>query len=103
MAKFSKAQYELLTEAFGLALADVRESESPLMENVALRVAGKIADELKFDNDNFDIKQFMDGIEATHKILEYEQNNSIPHIPIVAITANALKGDRERFTRVSFH
>ena len=41
----------------------------------------------------------MDGIEATHKILEYEQNNSIPHIPIVAITANALKGDRERFMK----
>jgi len=41
----------------------------------------------------------MDGIEATHKILEYEEQNHIPHIPIVAITANALKGDRERFMK----
>lgn len=41
----------------------------------------------------------MDGIEATHKILEYEENNKLPHIPIVAITANALKGDRERFMK----
>lgn len=41
----------------------------------------------------------MDGIEATHKILEYEEKNSMPHIPIVAITANALKGDRERFMK----
>ena len=41
----------------------------------------------------------MDGIEATHKILEYEEQNHLPHIPVVAITANALKGDRERFMK----
>ena len=41
----------------------------------------------------------MDGIEATHKILEYEGQNNLPHIPIVAVTANALKGDRERFMK----
>lgn len=41
----------------------------------------------------------MDGIEATHRILEYEEKNRLPHIPIVAITANALKGDRERFMK----
>ena len=41
----------------------------------------------------------MDGIEATHKILEYEEKNHLSHIPIVAITANALKGDRERFMK----
>ncbi len=39
----------------------------------------------------------MDGVEATHKILEYEKENNLPHIPVVALTANALKGDRERF------
>ena len=39
----------------------------------------------------------MDGVEATHKILEYEKKNEEKHIPIVALTANALKGDRERF------
>ncbi len=41
----------------------------------------------------------MDGIIATQKILEYENKNSLTHIPIVAITANALKGDRERFMK----
>ncbi len=41
----------------------------------------------------------MDGIEATHRILEYEEKNRLSHIPIVAITANALKGDRERFMK----
>lgn len=39
----------------------------------------------------------MDGVEATKKILEYEKENNLPHTPIIAITANALKGDRERF------
>ena len=41
----------------------------------------------------------MDGVEATHKILEYEQENNLEHIPIIAVTANALKGDRERFMK----
>lgn len=56
-------------------------------------------------NENFDMifmdiaMPIMDGIEATHKILEYEEQNHLPHIPIVAITANALKGDRERFMK----
>ncbi len=39
----------------------------------------------------------MDGIEATHEILDYEEDEEIRHIPIVALTANALKGDKERF------
>ncbi|HHO42520.1 MAG TPA: response regulator [Epsilonproteobacteria bacterium] len=39
----------------------------------------------------------MDGVEATHEILEYEEDYEVPHVPIVALTANALKGDRERF------
>ena len=39
----------------------------------------------------------MDGIEATHEIIDYEEDEELPHVPIVALTANALKGDRERF------
>ena len=39
----------------------------------------------------------MDGIEATHKILDYEKDEKLTHVPIVALTANALKGDREKF------
>ncbi|MEA3498293.1 MAG: ATP-binding protein, partial [Campylobacterota bacterium] len=39
----------------------------------------------------------MNGIEATKRILEIEQEYNLPHTPIIALTANALKGDRERF------
>jgi len=39
----------------------------------------------------------MDGVEATHEILRYEKTEKQPHVPVVALTANALQGDRERF------
>ena len=39
----------------------------------------------------------MSGIKATKSILEYEKQNKLIHTPIIALTANALKGDRERF------
>jgi len=40
---------------------------------------------------------YLDGMEATKEILEYEEDYNQPHVPILALTANALKGDRERF------
>ena len=52
---------------------------------------------------NYDII-FMDiqmpvlgGIEATKKINQFEEKNRKHHIPIVALTANALEGDREKY------
>ncbi len=39
----------------------------------------------------------MGGIEATEEILNYEEKNRKHHIPIVALTANALAGDREKY------
>ena len=39
----------------------------------------------------------MNGIEATKHILRYEKQNNLQHTPIIAVTANALKGDREKF------
>ena len=52
----------------------------------------------KYDLIFMDIQMpVMNGVEATHEILEYEEDEHIEHIPIVALTANALKGDRERF------
>ena len=38
----------------------------------------------------------MDGIAATHAIRQKEQVTGM-HVPIVALTANAMKGDREAY------
>ena len=52
----------------------------------------------KYDLIFMDIQMpVMDGVEATHRILDYEKKENKTHVPIVALTANALKGDRERF------
>ena len=39
----------------------------------------------------------MDGVEATHEIINYEVEEKHHHVPIIALTANALTGDREKF------
>ncbi|MDD3595616.1 hybrid sensor histidine kinase/response regulator [Sulfuricurvum sp.] len=39
---------------------------------------------------------YMNGNEATLSILAYEEKNKKPHTPIVALTANVIKGARER-------
>jgi len=57
----------------------------------------------KRKNGNYDVifmdiqMPVLDGVEATQEILDYEEDFNVPHIPIIALTANALKGDRERF------
>ncbi|WP_368028674.1 ATP-binding protein [Arcobacter sp. s6] len=39
----------------------------------------------------------VDGVNAFNQIREYEKNNSLVNIPIVALTANVIKGDKEKF------
>ncbi|MEA3455571.1 MAG: ATP-binding protein [Campylobacterota bacterium] len=77
-----------------------------MLENMGITVTladnGKKAYELRttevYDIIFMDIQMpIMGGVEATHAILGYEKKHNIPHIPIVALTANALKGDKERF------
>jgi len=40
---------------------------------------------------------YLDGIEATAEIIDYEKDYNQTHVPIIALTANALKGDRAKF------
>ncbi len=69
---------------------------------VTIAENGKIALDL-FKKNNYDailmdvLMPVMDGIEATHKIREYEKNKAVDKsIHIIAMTANALKGEREK-------
>ena len=69
---------------------------------VTLAANGAEAFELRKQNDYdlifMDIQMpVMNGMEATKEILHYEQVNRLKHIPIIALTANALAGDRERY------
>jgi signal transduction histidine kinase len=68
---------------------------------------GKIAFE-KFKNNTYDVILMdimmpeMDGLEATKHIREWEEKNDVkPHekIHIIAMTANALKGDKEKYLK----
>ncbi|KAE8313534.1 CheY-like superfamily [Aspergillus transmontanensis] len=38
----------------------------------------------------------MDGLESTVQIREYERAHGLRHTPIIALTAHAMLGDRER-------
>ncbi len=42
----------------------------------------------------------MNGVDATKAILKYEKQKKLTHTPIVAVTTNALKGDRERYLAI---
>ncbi len=39
----------------------------------------------------------LNGLEASRQIIAIEKEKKLEHTPIIALTANALKGDRERF------
>ncbi len=57
-------------------------------------------------NDEYDIifmdiqMPIMGGIESTQNILSFEKESNTKHIPIVALTANALEGDREKYMAI---
>ncbi|HIP26556.1 MAG TPA: response regulator [Flavobacteriaceae bacterium] len=73
--------------------------------NVTLVTNGEEALNSRKDNE-YDII-FMDiqmpvmgGVEATKNILSFEESSKQKHIPIVALTANALEGDKEKYMAI---
>ncbi len=82
----------------------IRRTLEGLGLTITIAHNGKIALDKRIKN-NYDAifmdiaMPVMDGVESTHKILEYEKANNLSHTPIIAVTANALKGDRERFMK----
>ncbi len=86
----------LLNQKFALAVLKIKGYTADLAEN------GKIGVELyeknEYDAVLMDIQMpIMNGIEATKKIREMEQENNWPRIKIIAVTAYAMPGDEERF------
>ena len=59
-----------------------------------------------FKEKNYDIifmdiqMPVMNGVLATKEILKYEKIEKLDHTPIIAVTTNTLKGDRERYLDV---
>ncbi|RLA68801.1 MAG: hypothetical protein DRG09_07240, partial [Epsilonproteobacteria bacterium] len=70
--------------------------EASIVNNGKEALESRIKD--KYDMIFMDIEMpVMGGLEATGQILNYERKNHKKHIPIVALTANALSGDREKY------
>lgn len=60
--------------------------------------AVSLVQEQRFDIVLMDIQMpEMGGVEATERIRHFEMTKGMARIPIVAVTANALKGDRENY------
>ena len=58
----------------------------------------------RFDVIFMDINMpIMGGLEALEKIRDYEVNNNLDAIPIIALTANTLKGDSEKYIKLGMN
>lgn len=79
-----------------------KESLKKLAIEVNTANNGKAALDILQNNSDYDLilmdcqMPIMDGFEASRKIKEKISNNEMNFIPIVALTANAMKGDREK-------
>ena len=107
--KKDTSKKELFSEMHALVAEDNVINQKLIMKiltdfglTVTLANNGEEAVNLRKQNDYNII--FMDiqmpvlgGIDATEQILHFEKSSGLKHVPIVALTANALQGDREKY------
>ncbi len=75
-----------------------RSIEVEIVENGKLAIDAYRKNPALYDLILMDIQMpIMNGIDATKEIIKYEIENHIPHTNIVALTANAIKGDKETY------
>lgn len=92
------AEDNRLNQKVATRLLEKRGHTVTLVENGAQAV--EAAANGTFDLAAIDIQMpVMDGMEATRQIREAEKASG-DHLPIIALTAHAMKGDRERFLAV---
>lgn len=82
--------YRLVMRMLQLEPVEYHVTQAPDGES-GLRLVGEIAPDLIFMDINL---PDMDGVEVTRRIKAHAE---FQHIPIVALTANAMVGDRERY------
>lgn len=92
-------------------VAEDNEANQELMKLVLTEIGidativsnGQEALDTYTNNSNFDLILMdinmpkLNGIEAFYLIRDYEEKNDVKETPVVALTANAIKGDKERF------
>lgn len=77
--------------------------------NYTIKDNGKDTYEEIKNNNSYDLilmdinMPVMDGVESLNHIRAYEEENNIEMIPIIALTANAVKGDREKFLKLGMN
>ena len=90
------AEDNLINQRLALALLEKRGHRVVVANNG--QEAFDAVENGAFDLVLMDIQMpVMDGVEATQRIRERERVLGARHLPIVAMTANAMQGDRERF------
>lgn len=103
------AEEEGMGERYRILLVEDNESNRLVAEHFIGQVGGVVDVAIhgqealeKVKENSYDLifmdcqMPVMDGFEATTKIRHYQAKEGQKHVPIIALTANAMQGDRER-------
>jgi osomolarity two-component system sensor histidine kinase NIK1 len=94
------AEDNLVNQKLAVKILEKYGHTVEIAENGSLAVdafKGRVAQNKPFDIILMDVSMpFMGGMEATELIRSYEMHKGLPSTPIIALTAHAMIGDRER-------